>query len=127
LNGSYITTLLCRLFLAALTTSVILIPYAGHSGGIVTVYIFRGTAHMPYAMNFHPSFVRVFIGVNETVRWVNLDDHYHTVTAINGKFDSEGLKMYMHYVYRFSTPGIYRYVCMPHPWMQGVVEVLNRV
>lgn len=93
------------------------------SPGEVVIVIPRAVSHMPYGMNFWPSTVRLVLGVNSTVRWINLDDHVHTVTSSDWSFHSGELNLYGSFVYRFTEPGEYSYVCLPHPWMQGVVVV----
>ena len=93
------------------------------SVGEVVIVIPRAVSHMPYVMNFYPSSVRVVLGVNSTVRWINLDDHMHTVTSSDWGFHSGELNLYDSFTYSFRSPGEYVYFCLPHPWMQGVVLV----
>ncbi len=91
--------------------------------GEVVIVIPKAVSHMPYSMNFYPSTVRVVLGVNSTVRWINLDDHMHTVTSSDWSFHSGELNLYDSFTYSFRSPGEYVYLCLPHPWMQGVVLV----
>jgi len=91
--------------------------------GEVVIVMPRAVSHMPYGMNFYPSAVRVVLGVNSTVRWINLDDHMHTVTSSDWSFHSGELNLYDSFTYSFRSPGEYVYFCLPHPWMQGVVVV----
>jgi plastocyanin len=93
------------------------------TGGEVVILIPRAVSHMPYGMNFWPSTVRVVLGVNSTVRWINLDDHVHTVTSSDWSFHSGELNLYDSFAYTFRSPGKYVYFCLPHPWMQGIVMV----
>ncbi len=114
---------------AALVTAVLLAAFAVLSlgfrtnGGEVVIVMPKAVSHMPYSMNFWPSTVRVVLGVNSTVRWINLDDHMHTVTSTDWTFHSGELNLYDSYAYTFRSPGEYAYVCLPHPWMQGIVVV----
>ena len=89
----------------------------------VVIVIPKAVSHMPYSSTFWPSSVKVVIGVNNTVRWVNMDDHMHTVTAMDWEFNSGELNLYDDFTYVFTKAGRYRYRCLPHPWMVSVVEV----
>ncbi|MEM2484330.1 MAG: hypothetical protein QXR26_03600 [Candidatus Caldarchaeum sp.] len=91
----------------------------------VVVIIPRAVSHMPYQSNYQPSWLKLVLGFNNTVRWVNLDDHMHTVTGYNNTFSSPELNLYDTYVYTFTKTGIYRYRCPPHPWMEGVITVVE--
>jgi plastocyanin len=109
----------------------------------VTVVIPRGTAHALYASSFEPAKITVVIGVNNTVRWVNLDDHVHMVTVDGVAMDHGGLEMggmmamaplLFHgdlgrmgstFTHTFQVEGNYSYHCPPHPWMRGYVEVVR--
>ena len=65
----------------------------------------------------------VTIVVGATVVWKNLDDDPHTVTAVDGSFDSKGLAQGDSFAYRFTKPGQYAYYCKVHPMMRGTVIV----
>lgn len=65
----------------------------------------------------------VTIIVGSTVVWKNLDDDPHTVTAVDGSFDSKGLAQGDTFAYRFDKPGQYAYYCKVHPMMRGTVIV----
>lgn len=108
--------------------------------GAVVVVIPRGTAHALYADNFQPSKITVVIGVNNTVRWANLDDHVHMVTVdgvISGDMEMDMTAMapvWFHgdlnrmgatFTHTFEMEGNYSYHCPPHPWMEGYVEVVR--
>lgn len=58
-----------------------------------------------------------------TVVWQNSDDDPHTVTAVDGSFDSHGLGNGDTYSHRFDTSGTFQYYCKVHPFMKGVVIV----
>jgi len=74
------------------------------------------------SLTFEPSYVRVVIGVNNTVTWVNDDTTIHTVTSTIRLFDYQ-LQPGQRISYTFTSPGVYQYTCTLHPWMTGVVEV----
>ena len=108
-------------------TAVILTTLASEvSHGPVTVIIPRAVSHLPYSSNYWPSTITVVLGINNTVKWINLDDHMHTVTAIDWSFHSGELNLYDSFVFMFTEPGEYRYRCLPHPWMEGVVKVVTK-
>ncbi len=82
---------------------------------------------------FRPADVTVAAG--GTVRWVNDDATYHTVTStadqevrrpsgrFHGVLDTAGQALTV----TFTTPGTYPYYCQPHAeFMAGVVHVVQR-
>ncbi|MEM1948129.1 MAG: hypothetical protein QXF45_02555 [Candidatus Caldarchaeum sp.] len=76
------------------------------------------------SMTFSPPYVRLVIGVNNTVTWVNDDMAVHTVTGVDRLFDytlPHGTRI----TDVFTVPGTYRYTCYLHSWMTGVVEVVS--
>jgi len=70
---------------------------------------------------FSPPSVSVPIG--GTVAWTNADPTPHTVTALDGDFDSGILDPNGGFSQTFSTPGTFAYRCDLHPRMQGEVIV----
>ncbi|MEM0288216.1 MAG: cupredoxin domain-containing protein [Nitrososphaerota archaeon] len=74
---------------------------------------------------YSPSIITVVIGVNNTVTWVNHDTQQHTVTSVNGIFDSGLFAPGQTFTYTFTKPGTYEYYCTVHPWMGGEVIVLS--
>ncbi len=98
-----------------------------------TVIIPQGAANVPPNWNqshlvsdryYTPSVMTVVIGVNNTVTWLNKDAVAHTVTGVNGTFDSGNMAPGQAYSYTFTKPGTYEYYCVYHPWMGGEVVVL---
>ncbi len=63
------------------------------------------------------------IPVGSTVVWTNQDTMAHTVTAVDGSFDSGTLTPNGSWSYTFNAPGEYEYFCEPHPWMRAKVIV----
>jgi plastocyanin len=58
------------------------------------------------------------------VRWTNDDpDMIHTVTAVDGSFDSAFLRTGETFSYTFNQPGEFEYFCTPHPWMRARIIV----
>ena len=63
------------------------------------------------------------ISVGTTVTWANRDNMLHTVTAVDGSFDSGFLDQGETFSYTFTQPGEFEYFCLPHPWMRAKVIV----
>ena len=73
-------------------------------------------------MAFQPHTVIVATGA--TVTWQNDDTAAHTVSSIEGWFDSGQLAAGDSASHQFDKPGTFRYGCTIHPQMEGVVIVL---
>ncbi len=64
------------------------------------------------------------VKVGTTVTWTNDDpDMLHTVTDVDGTFDSGFLDPGGSFSFTFDTPGEYEYFCQPHPWMRAKIVV----
>jgi plastocyanin len=70
---------------------------------------------------FEPGTIMVPVGT--TVTWTNDDTVPHTVTSIDGVFDSGIFEPGATFSWTFDLPGTYRYRCLIHPQMHGVVTV----
>ena len=92
---------------------------------IVQVSIDNGSGVDPNSPGYSPPNITVVIGINNTVKWVNYDSMPHTVTAVDGSFDSGNLDPGQSFVHTFNTPGTYVYVCIYHHWMEGTVIVIS--
>jgi plastocyanin len=83
-------------------------------------------------LNFEPANIRVVIGINNTVRWVNKDYTLHTISALSTpnnspSFDSAPIFQGGSFEYTFTVPGQYAYYCPWHPgWMRGTITVIAR-
>lgn len=75
----------------------------------------------PGQIYYDPEVVQVSVGT--TVVWKNNDNAIHTVTSIDGEFDSDVMAAGDLYEYTFNTPGKWDYFCIVHPWMTGSVDV----
>lgn len=73
-------------------------------------------------MTFQPHMVIVATGA--TVTWKNEDEVIHTVSSGEGWFDSGPISARGRFSHQFEKPGTYRYRCLNHPGMEGVVIVL---
>lgn len=71
--------------------------------------------------DFHPMAVTVPAGA--TVTWKNMDGEPHTVTSVDGAFRSPALDEDDTYSFRFTKPGVYKYLCTIHPRMMASVTV----
>jgi copper-containing nitrite reductase len=64
------------------------------------------------------------VKVGTTVTWTNDDpNQMHTVTDVNGAFDSGFMETGDSFSYTFEEPGDFEYFCQPHPWMRARVVV----
>lgn len=63
------------------------------------------------------------VPIGTTVEWRNNDQMLHTVTANDRSLDSGLLKPGATYSRTFTRAGRYEYICLPHPFMKGVVVV----
>lgn len=61
------------------------------------------------------------------VTWSNNGEDAHTVTALDGSFDSGNLDPSEGFSWYFDQPGTYPYLCSWHPWMLGRVVVSGAV
>lgn len=91
----------------------------------VLVLILQGAARNPSAPGYDPPSIKVVLGVNSTVTWVNQDREVHTVTATDGSFDSGDLVPSANFTYTLTRQGTYTYFCLYHPWMKGTILVLG--
>jgi len=74
--------------------------------------------------SYHPKVLTIKKGT--TVTWINRQTDPHTVTSVNGLFDSGIIKPGGHYKYTFTKTGVYRYYCTLHPkTMRGIMVVIR--
>jgi plastocyanin len=71
--------------------------------------------------DFQPMAVSVPAG--GTVTWKNLDGEPHTVTSTDGSFRSAALDENDSFSFKFTKPGVYKYLCTIHPKMVATVTV----
>ena len=87
------------------------VAFAGSGDASVTIKNF----------DFHPMEISVPVGA--TVTWKNLDGEPHTVTSTDGSFRSAALDEGDAYSFKFTKPGVYKYLCTIHPRMGATVTV----
>ena len=105
------------------------------------VQIVEGSSLEANGRFYIPKDVRTTIEIDNRVIWTNNDTVPHTVTSdndyvdqINGPFDSLQqqeqvpggfLRAGETFEFVFTQVGKYPYSCVPHPWMQGSIEVIE--
>ena len=81
--------------------------------------------------NYVPANVKVVVGVNNSVTWINQDNlSQHTVVTTVVPSGGSQVDLILGtnetYTVKFTVPGVYHYFCMWHPdWMKGTITVLN--
>lgn len=73
--------------------------------------------------NFDFSPMALTVSAGTTVTWKNLDGEPHTVTSADGLFRSGALDQNDSYSFKFTKPGVYKYLCSIHPRMMATVTV----
>lgn len=95
----------------------------------VTITIPKGVGSN-LSVNFEPAKIKVVVGVNNTIEWVENDPIPHTVTSLSvppgsEAFDSKTLNEGQAFSVTLTVPGTYEYDCTFHPgWMKGTITVL---
>jgi plastocyanin len=83
------------------------------------------------SLNYRPAVIKVIIGVNNTILWVQHDPgSAHTVTSAStpagaSPFDSGDLSQGQSFVQNLTVQGTYQYHCKYHPWMSGTIVVVS--
>ena len=73
--------------------------------------------------NFDFMPMAISVPVGGSVTWKNLDGEPHTVTSLDGLFRSGALDEGDSFTFKFTKPGVYRYLCSIHPKMTASVTV----
>jgi plastocyanin len=63
------------------------------------------------------------VQVGQSVTWTNLGSQGHTATAADGAWDIGTVAPGESASMVFDTPGLYSFLCTPHPWMKGTLLV----
>jgi hypothetical protein len=66
---------------------------------------------------FDPNEIHLHAG--DTVLWINDDITEHTVTSLDGLFDSSDMETDQQFSYTFNTPGTFGYYCLIHGFGMG--------
>jgi plastocyanin len=75
----------------------------------------------------YPGYDKQYLTVKagDSVVWTNVGEVDHTISAVNGEFNSGVLRPGQTFSVQFNTPGTFAYSCMFHSgWMHGMVEVV---
>jgi len=110
-----------------------------HVGDVTLVTIVEGASLATSDKTFEPKIIKVIIGVNNTVRWVNQDVTFNTIIADNmsdqefwkatNPDESSNVDQLLSpgetFEYTFTKPGQFGYHGEPHPHMRGTVIVLS--
>lgn len=99
----------------------------------VSTVVFPEGSSLESGSEISPKLIRVTIGVNNTVMWVNQDETSHSVVSdyvdpASGALDSyaqgEGrIAPGETFQFTFTQPGTYDYYMVPHPHIRGTVIV----
>jgi len=81
-------------------------------------------ANSPNGKNYVPDSIVVSMGINNTVRWTNVDSVPHAIVDNDGKFSSSLIMPNQTWTFRFNEIGEYGYHGEPGPWLHGVITVL---
>ena len=112
-----------------------LTPPVGSPGTITTGGQAAVTVDIPagvgsnLTLNYSPVNLRVVVGVNNTIRWVQKDPIPHTVTSVSVPsgaigFDSENMNKGDSFSVTLTVPGTYEYFCRYHAgWMRAAITV----
>lgn len=73
--------------------------------------------------SYSPKVIKVVLGVNNTVVWLNEDSTGHSVVGAQREFDSGLIQPGQSWSHTFTKAGIYSY--HGKPWMKGTVIVLE--
>jgi plastocyanin len=90
-------------------------PTAGAAGEAGMSVLIVGRAYQPSQLT---------VGIGQTVTWRNESLGQHTVTAVDGQFDSGVLSARGSFTMTFVKAGTFAYTCTIHPTMKGSVLVL---
>lgn len=99
-------------------------PTGGYAHTIVKtdqVSIVNGAWQYNTTESYSPTIIQIITGT--TVTWTNNDSVVHTVTDLNGTFDSHLILPATTWKHTFFNEGKYNYFCTLHPWMKGLVIV----
>jgi plastocyanin len=83
-----------------------------------------GTARIQIGDNFFEPY-DVSIRVGMTVEWQHTGSGTHTITSLQGEWQSINPAFGSRNRVSFNTPGVYTYVCAFHSGMGGVIRVGN--
>lgn len=86
----------------------------GDPGQVITM---KGGVYSPADITLTPG---------ARITWINDDNITHTVTSDNGLFSSGDIQAGGRYTVQLDSIGSYRYSCIYHPGMTGVIQIVIR-
>ncbi|MGI0070099.1 MAG: cupredoxin domain-containing protein, partial [Nitrosopumilaceae archaeon] len=90
-----------------------------------TVIIPVNSSLLYNGFTFMPSIVKTVIGINNTVRWINMDSVNNDITSDTGAFKSAFIVSGYAWTHTFDKAGTYGYHSVIHPWLKGTVIVVG--
>ena len=85
------------------------------------VFIVKDSWNPEITESYNPTAIKV--NLTTTVTWENDDFVTHSVTDVEGSFDSGFIQAGSTWSHIFEKSGEYDYFCTLHPWMKGTVSV----
>src|SRR5207248_1293987 len=97
-------------------------PVAAPAGKSATIQIVEGAGVFNSENTYSPKSLTIKRGT--TVTWMNNDPNMvHNLAGEKHTFQSTYMRTGQSWSYSFRKPGVYRYTCLPHPWMKGEITV----
>ncbi len=114
------------------TTAALLIERGWAKEAILNMKSSESTITIPVnssilynGFTFTPSVVKVIIGTNNTVRWINMDSVTNDIISEAGSFRSGPIYSGYSWTHIFDKPGTYPYHSSIHPWLKGTINVIS--
>lgn len=101
----------------------IIISNVLNSGTIVAIPV--NSSISASGLTFSPSTIRVVIGVNNTVEWINMDSVMNDITSDDRSFETSLIPHGHAWEHIFDKTGTYQYHSTIHPWLKGTVIVVE--
>ena len=101
--------------------------YINNPQGEVSVIIPKGASNPNCEKCYIPIVAKVVLGINNTIRWTNLDDTTNSVVSDKMFFNSGPILPNQTWSFVFQKVGTFSYHSEPHPWMKGEIIVIKKV
>lgn len=102
--------------ISLLIIATVLVIFTSNARGATFTVGMRGSVFDP---------IELTINAGDTVLWINDDITEHTVTSLDGLFDSSDMSTDDQFSYKFNTVGDFGYYCVIHGFgMGGTVHVM---
>jgi plastocyanin len=90
--------------------------------GAVKVHIVEPKVVLQWG--FDPKVVRAKVG--QKIQVTNTGLISHTLTSVSGAFDTGLVRHNRSAIITVNSPGTYKFICSPHPWMKGTLIVSGK-